>query len=1045
MISLEDKIIEIVGLESYKLGKMIPIDNVLSQRVLTIFGNDKIFKYMIQELNQKAIYHVELILKNRELISLNCNCGKDKCEHIAAVLIKHQDELFPDLVYNNNKVTNDLNISQKIINQLYSEKNIEKKILTLEIDLKFISSLYSKTGLLVSLKVGQQKLYSLNNKLYSFFNAYYNHQNIVFSKYFEYDPTIHYFNDEDHKILEFCYSEYQNSSNNYDAFIFIPENRIDSFMNLLKNKKITIYPNYLCNGFVEDNPYIFKIVKSDNLYKLSVEPIYHYNYLDINKKYLMKDEVLYRIPKEIKNLMFSLEKYRLDYLLFDKTQISKLVKIFHLYIGKSIIVDENIRDDFEVILPQVTLYFDIDDKIKCDIKFCYKDKIVDYKDDNISFLRNESFENSIFLELNNYGFTMIEEDLILDDINDYPSFIDEVLPLLSQKYTIFTSKKFDNINVINTINICANFSIGANNIFKYDFQLDGINGDEFKNIFLDMKENKKYYKLKNGNILKLNDTKLKQFKSLIEDIDLDIDDISDSKEYIIPKYKALYLDSLKNKNDKIIKTNNLFDEFVSNFKKVKKVHIEDDVLRGYQIFGVNWLYTIYKYGFGAILADEMGLGKSIQIIYFIKQLIKENKNLKALIVVPTSLLYNWDNEFKKFGNEIDYKIIAGNKVIRKSLCDNLNDINVLITTYGLFKEDREIYNKFNFELVVIDEAQNIKNPQADITKSLKGLQADMKVALTGTPIENSIIELWSIFDFIMPGYLNSLSCFQQKYNIKNIDNMDDDIFDKLNLQISPFILRRRKKDVLNDLPNKIENNIFLELNDEQKKIYITQLDKTKKEMDEIIQKEGFLKARFKILSLITKLRQICIDPRMVFDDYIYGSTKIDEVCNTIVSSVMENHKILLFTSFKKALDIVKKNLEEKNIKCFVIDGSVSSKKRNELVSSFNNDDTNVFLIMLKAGGTGLNLASADIVIHLDLWWNPQAEMQATDRAHRIGQKNTVQVIKFICRGTIEEKILELQEKKKILSEKLIEGDNRQDNLISLLDEEEFRKLLSYSE
>ena len=237
----------------------------------------------------------------------------------------------------------------------------------------------------------------------------------------------------------------------------------------------------------------------------------------------------------------------------------------------------------------------------------------------------------------------------------------------------------------------------------------------------------------------------------------------------------------------------------------------------------------------------------------------------------------------------------------------------------------------------------------------------------------------------------------------------------------------------------------IKLNDNQKKLYVEELNKTKSEMDEIIKKDGFLKSRFKILSLITKLRQICIDPKIVYNDYSGGSTKIDEVCNIITKIISDKHKILIFTSYKKALEIVKEKLESQKIKCFVIDGSVSSKKRNELVTSFNNDDTDVFLIMLKAGGTGLNLTGADVVVHLDLWWNPQAENQATDRAHRIGQKNVVEVIKFICKGTIEERILELQEKKKILSETLIEGDNRSSDLISTLDEEEFRRLLAYSE
>ena len=264
----------------------------------------------------------------------------------------------------------------------------------------------------------------------------------------------------------------------------------------------------------------------------------------------------------------------------------------------------------------------------------------------------------------------------------------------------------------------------------------------------------------------------------------------------------------------------------------------------------------------------------------------------------------------------------------------------------------------------------------------------------------------------------------------------------LSKQIKPFILRRIKKNVIKELPDKIENNIYIDLNKEQKKIYLAELEKTNREMEEIIKEEGFTKAKFKILQLLTRLRQICINPQIIYENYSVGSSKIDELIK-LVKEIMENgHKILLFTSYKTALDIVNKEFNKNNISTYIIDGSTSSKKRMELVTKFNEDDTNVFLIMLKAGGTGLNLTSADVVIHLDLWWNPQVENQATDRAHRIGQKNTVEVIKLICKGTIEEKILELQNKKKILSDNLIDSNRLDQNMITDLTEKDIKNLLA---
>ena len=294
----------------------------------------------------------------------------------------------------------------------------------------------------------------------------------------------------------------------------------------------------------------------------------------------------------------------------------------------------------------------------------------------------------------------------------------------------------------------------------------------------------------------------------------------------------------------------------------------------------------------------------------------------------------------------------------------------------------------------------------------------------------------------MPGYLTSSLAFNRKYGIKNIDDDSVKELDNLKKQIRPFILRRKKKEVVKELPDKIENNIYIDLTKEQKKIYLAELEKTKKKMEELLLDGTFNKSRIEILKLLTRLRQICIDPSIIYENYNGGASKIEELIPMIKDIIANGHKILLFSTYKTAIDIVNRELTNNDISCYVIDGSVSSKKRIELVDKFNNDNTNVFLITLKAGGTGLNLTSADVVIHLDLWWNPQAENQATDRAHRIGQKNTVEVIKLICKGTIEERILELQNKKKFLSDSLIEGDDVDKNIISKLTAKDIKVLLS---
>ena len=437
----------------------------------------------------------------------------------------------------------------------------------------------------------------------------------------------------------------------------------------------------------------------------------------------------------------------------------------------------------------------------------------------------------------------------------------------------------------------------------------------------------------------------------------------------------------------------------------------------------------------------MGLGKSIQLIYLTKLIIKENPKAKILIVAPTSLIYNWQKEFDKFGSELKYKVFAENKSQRLNDLENTDDINIMITSYGLIRNDLEKYKKISFELIAIDEAQNIKNPNTGISKAVKSLNANVKFALTGTPIENSLLELWSIFDFIMPGYLASRDKFNSLYSVKDIEEETDNL-KRLNTQISYFILRRKKKDVVKDLPDKLENNIYIDLGKNQKKVYAAEVQKTKEELDELIQTEGWTKARFKILQLLTKLRQICIDPSIIFENYKGDSAKIDELLRIVEETKANGHKMLIFTTYKKALDLIIPKLNNIGISSYYINGSVSSKKRMELVEKFNHDDTDVFIITLKAGGTGLNLTSATVVIHLDLWWNPQVENQATDRTHRIGQKNTVEVIRLITKGTIEERILELQNKKRKLAELLIDNENSNENNFSKLTEDDIKMLLS---
>lgn len=531
------------------------------------------------------------------------------------------------------------------------------------------------------------------------------------------------------------------------------------------------------------------------------------------------------------------------------------------------------------------------------------------------FLRDNEYENEIEKEILDYGFREEKNNFIIDDDEKMYYFIDEVLNTLSEKYEVFTSKKIDSTKILKKVSTTSNFSIGKDGIMSYSFNADGINKDDLSDLFVALKQKKRYYKLKNNNIVDLSaNESLEELNTIVSELNLSKEDIN-SGDVVIPKYRALYIDSLKKNKYKNIKTNSLFDDFISNFKKYKDLTInlekeDENILRDYQKDGVRWLKTIYKCGLGGVLADEMGLGKSIQTIMFIKEILKEKKDAKIIIVVPTSLIYNWEKEFLKFAPNLKYVVVANNKQRRLEVFSKKDEYNIFVTSYGLIKNDKDEYEDMNFELCVVDEAQNIKNYQAQMTREIKKIKANCKIALIGTPVENNVMELWSIFDFIMPGYLNSVIKFREKYNIKDVTEADLKILKLLNYQITPFILRRKKEDVIKSLPEKIENKVYIDLPDKQKKLYLKVLNDTKKEMDEMIRNGGFQKSRMKILQLLTKLRQICIDPNVMYENYDGESIKIEELLRIVNESIENNHKILIFSSFKRVLEMFQESLQK---------------------------------------------------------------------------------------------------------------------------------------
>ena len=456
-------------------------------------------------------------------------------------------------------------------------------------------------------------------------------------------------------------------------------------------------------------------------------------------------------------------------------------------------------------------------------------------------------------------------------------------------------------------------------------------------------------------------------------------------------------------------------------------------MRSYQKAGYHWMKMLERFGLSGILADEMGLGKTIQSISVLSDLPVDSR---SLIICPKTLLFNWAAEINKFNKSLSYKLYEGNQKERKQILEDLN-VNLLFASYSIIQNDIEDLSEIEFDYIILDEAQHIKNPTALRTKAVKKLKAKHRCALSGTPIENNPIELWSIFDFLMPGYLPKSKNFINKCKNDPIKLKESN--DKLKMLVSPFILRRKKNDVLIELPDKQVQQIFCKLTPVQEKMYLQILEDVK---NRYLDTENVGNNYIHILAALTKLRQICNHPYLVDKDLkenIEFSGKLELLREIIVDAVEGGKKLLIFSQFVQMLKILRKMLKEENITHEYMDGS--TKNRQKVIDNFNNNNNiRTFLISLKTGGYGLNLTSADTVIIVDPWWNPMGENQAIDRAHRIGQTKKVMVYKIITKGTIEEKILDLQQNKKMMFENIIEEGQ---GVIKKMDAEQLRKLLEY--
>lgn len=599
----------------------------------------------------------------------------------------------------------------------------------------------------------------------------------------------------------------------------------------------------------------------------------------------------------------------------------------------------------------------------------------------------------------------------LSEASEIYAFITRTVNKLSDISKLYISDSFEKLLSKKNARIEANVKYKKEiDLLEVGFETE-LSTDEIYGVLNAVRLKEKFYRLKDGSFIALDNEDAQGYK-LFDGLNFQEKDIKASKKYV-SKYYLLYLDVLKNEG--LVSSDSSFDELISEIKNISSdiPCYLINVLRDYQVKGVNWMKQLSALGFGGILADDMGLGKTLEVIAFV---MSEKRDRPVLVVSPSSLVYNWINEINKFAPLAKAKIIDGTREERESSLEDIDDYDFIITSYPLIRRDISLYSDIEFSYMFIDESQNIKNPDTMSAKAVKKINAGRKFALSGTPVENNLMELWSVFDFVMKGYLNSKREFAKLYEgIKSADENSDEL-EELRKKIKPLVLRRLKTDVLNELPEKIENTIYCDLVPEQKKLYGAFLAAAKNEVSELINtRDGGMK----ILTILLRLRQICCHPALFDLNYKKESGKLMLLLELIDSAISQGHRILVFSQFTSMLDLIRQELKKREINYFFIDGKTAPMLRTKMAERFNNGEKELFLISLKAGGTGLNLVGADMVIHYDPWWNPAVMLQATDRAHRLGQTKPVQVIKLASRGTIEEQILKLQESKQNLADSII--------------------------
>ncbi len=1000
-----------------------------------------------------------------------CTCQDHKenmlpCAHCCAVLLKIFTDAKPQVTAKATSLTKVKDPWAYRLIQSYENTIVYSSLamnLNQKVHLEPVLEIRKNEILAITCKVGINRQYIIKD-LACFLDDMRNNVRKRYGKELEFLHHHNSFDTESQRLLNFL-EAHQN-----DTFYFTntyryrncPEAKnlcltphaLDEFFALYQDYDVLyrIREKTLINmKFTDANPPLHvEVSKAENHYQIAVNDAHYLIFHGAQTMYILYKHRLYRCTKSYCDHCQELLST------FQRKQDALYLSNEHMPIFYNNVI-MSIKEDLPILgsdisefapLPLVCrLFLDLPqpDCISLQLMYCYgMQEYNAFSTDTINTGRNFNDEIAVRLILSRYmtrvdaaaGLAYIEnsQDAIYE-------FLNHGIQELSDHCEVYVSDFLKTIEVKNQFHISMGVRMEAN-LLEIDFDTYDFPIDELIDVLKAYRLNKKYYRMKNGNFVNIEDSALSELSFILESMHVKDSDLSEG-QLKVNAYRSLYLDQVMKQSGMIQSERDAsFKDIIRGIRNFEDSDFQippnlKDTLRNYQKTGYRWLKTMAAYGFGGILADDMGIGKTIQVIALLQDEKAHHKDYTSLVVCPSSLLLNWQNEINKFSDHLSSLIIAGNQEERKALLHTYANYDVIITSYDYLKRDVEIYENITFAYHILDEAQYIKNHATKNAQSVKQIRSLHKIALTGTPIENSLAELWSIFDFLMPGYLYDYQYFKGVYEIPIVKDNDIAARRKLRKMVEPFILRRVKKDVLKELPEKVENTLFIEMDDDARKLYMANVALIRNDLQAAFAEKGLNKSRIMVLSMLTRLRQFCCDPRLIYDNYSGESAKL-KACMELVENCMEaEKKILLFSQFTSLLSLIEDELNNRGIPYYLLKGSTPKIQRQHLVNAFNTNDIPIFLISLKAGGTGLNLTSAEVVIHYDPWWNISAQNQATDRAYRIGQHNNVQVFKLIAKDTIEERIMCLQDQKKDLGDSII---TKSDGTISNMSQEEILNL-----